>query len=251
MEGNDFPMKRPMATRRRKKLIPPSWHRWLSKRWQLLRGHWWFHLGVFALWRGRYQKAAQWLEKALAILGEDAFVRMQLSWAHWHLGHPVTARLHALRATEQLPHHAPAWVFAGKVLALRGKWGEAERALRQALLLSPKNFVASSWLALVLFQTQQPEEALQLLKRLPVVDEPYLQARLVLHLERLVSERGEGNALPLPSPPDGCDGCAPFSVGFVVGGANGCWKMALGTLRRSGCILRANCAPMTFGRASS
>ena len=165
-------MKRPILTRRRKKqLIPPSWRLWLEKRWQLLRGQWWFHLGAFALWRGRYQKAAQWLEKALALLGENAFLRMQLAWAHWDLGHPVTARFHALRATEQMPSHAPAWVFAGKVLALRGKWSEAERALRQALLLAPDNFVAGSWLALVLFQTQRPQEALNLLRRLPVVDE--------------------------------------------------------------------------------
>jgi len=195
-------MKRPILTRRRKKqLIPPSWRLWLEKRWQLLRGQWWFHLGAFALWRGRYQKAAQWLEKALALLGENAFLRMQLAWAHWHLGHPVTARFHALRATEQMPSHAPAWVFAGKVLALRGKWSEAERALRQALLLAPDNFVAGSWLALVLFQTQRPQEALNLLRRLPVVDDAYLQARLVLHLERLVSERGERGELFLPPPP--------------------------------------------------
>ncbi len=194
-------MRRPTPSRRRRTLLPPSWRLWLDRQWQILRGRWWFHLGVFALWRGRYQKAAQWLEKALAILGEDVFVRMQLAWAHWHLGHPVTARLNALRATEQLPQHAPAWVFAGKILALRGKWAEAERAFRQALLLAPNNFVAGSWLALVLLQTHQVREAVRLLRRFPVVDEPYLQARLILHLERLVAERGERDELPLPTPP--------------------------------------------------
>lgn len=185
---------------KRQRLVS-GWGIWWEEKKQQLRGWWWFHLGVLALWRGHYQKAAQWLEKALALLGENAFIRMQLMWAHWYLGHPVTASFHALRATEQMPHHAPAWVFAGRLLSLRGKWREAERAFRQALVLSPDNFVASSWLALVLFQTHREEEALQLLRRLPVMDEPYLQARLVLHLERLVSERGERDELPLSPPP--------------------------------------------------
>lgn len=191
-------MKRTAPIKRKAQPLVSGW--WERKKRQF-GGHWWFHLGAFALWRGRYQKAAQWLEKALALLGENAFVRMQLAMAHWHLGHPVTARLYALRAMEQMPHHAPAWVFAGRLLALQGKWGEAERAFRQALALSPHNFVASSWLALVLFQTSQEKEALQLLRRFPVTDDPYLQARLVLHLERVVSERGEREELPLPPPP--------------------------------------------------
>lgn len=148
------------------------------------------------MWRGRYRQAAQLLERFLAAVGDDAFARMHLAWAHWHLKHVGTVRLHAVRATELMPHHAPAWVFAGKLMALRDKWDDAERFLRHALHLQPDNLVAASWLALVLLQTRREREGIGLLQQFPVADDPYLQARLVLHLERLVHERGERPPLP-------------------------------------------------------
>jgi thioredoxin-like negative regulator of GroEL len=86
-------------------------------------------------------------------------------------------------------------------MALRGKWDEAEQLLRQAVNLAPQNLVARSWLALVLFQTGQADEALDILSETPVADDPYLQARLVLHLERLAMQRGEREGTLLPSVP--------------------------------------------------
>ena len=188
--------------RRERKVKPsPKWQQKLQQLWQKLRARWLFHLGVFALRSGKYQKAAQLLEQASQVLDEDPFVQVHLGWAHWHLGHPVTARRHLLRATELRPDNPAFWTLAGKLMALRGKWDEAEQLLRQAVNLAPQNLVARSWLALVLFQTGQADEALDILSETPVADDPYLQARLVLHLERLAMQRGEREGTLLPSVP--------------------------------------------------
>lgn len=167
------------------------------KRWQ---GKWLFHRGLALMQKGQWQKAANLLEKALRV-NDTPFVRMHLAWTHWNLGHPVTARMHAVGATEMMPHNLATWVFAGRLMALRGKWDEAETMLRQALVLAPNNIVARSWLTLVLFQTGREEEAIEMLQRHPIADEPYLQARLVLNLERIAMQRGERKGVFVPMVP--------------------------------------------------
>lgn len=162
--------------------------------WFRLKAEILFHLGVTALHRGKYQRAAEILERVAQTLPEDPFVQLHLGWAHWHLGHPVTARRCLLRATELAPQNPAFWTLAGKLMALRGKWDEAEQLLRQAVQLAPQNLVAQSWLALVLFHLGRLNEAIDILKRFPVADDPYLQARLVLHLERMAFQGdGRGN----------------------------------------------------------
>jgi len=178
-----------------------KWQQKLQQLWRKLRAKWLFHLGTFALRSGKYQRAAQLLEQASQVLDEDPFVQVHLGWAHWHLGHPVTARRHILRATELKPDNPAFWTLAGKLMALRGKWGEAEQLLRQAVNLAPQSMVAQSWLAFVLFQTGQAGEALDILSKTSVADDPYLQARLVLHLERLAMQRGEREGTLLPFAP--------------------------------------------------
>lgn len=168
-----------------------AWPKKFQRIWQVLKAKWEFHIGVIALHRGKYRRAAQLLERAEQVLQDDPFVQVQLGWAHWFLGHPVTARKHLLRATEIEPKNPAFWTLAGKLAALRGKWDEAEQLLRQAASLAPNNMVAKSWLALVLLQSGLIEEALDILSQTPVADDPYLQARLVLLLERLVTRQGE------------------------------------------------------------
>ncbi len=180
----------------------PKWQQKLEQVWQRLKAKLLFHIAVITLHRGKYQRAAQILEQVARVLDEDPFVQVHLGWAHWHLGHPVTARRHLLRATELAPNNPAFWTLAGKLMALRGKWDEAEQLLRQAIALSSKNIVAQSWLAFVLFQREQVEEALDILKRTPVADDPYLQARLVLHLERLVMQRDTEKGAIFPSVPN-------------------------------------------------
>ncbi len=180
----------------------PRWRQKLEQVWQRLKMKVLFHIGVFSLHRGKYQRAAQILEQVAQFLDEDPFVQVHLGWSHWHLGHPVTARRHLLRATELDPNNPVFWTLAGKLMALRGKWDEAEQLLRQAVLLSSENIVAQSWLALVLLQKGQVEEALDILKKTPVADDPYLQSRLVLHLERLMMERNLGEGAIFPSVPN-------------------------------------------------
>lgn len=183
---------RPIASQR------PRW-------WQLGRAKWLFHWGVVALHRGRYQRAAILLEEARQVLDNDPFVHLHLGWAHWFLGHPVTARRHLVRAAELAPNQPAPLVFAGRLLALRGKWQEAEQFLRRAIQLAPQNLVAQSWLAYILLQQGQTDEALRILKQFPVADDPYLQARLILHLERLLAQQEEpANDLPPPSLPWWC-----------------------------------------------
>ncbi len=174
-----------------------QWRSW----WERWQAQWLFHLGVLALSRGKYQRAAELLEQVVRQLPENPFVHAHLGWAHWFLGHPVTARRHLLRATELAPNNPALWTLAGKLMALRGKWEEAEMLLRQAVALAPTNLVAQSWLTFVLLQRQLVAEALDILKRLPVADDPYLQARIVLHLERLAMERGERRGTSFPLPP--------------------------------------------------
>lgn len=181
--------------------LKPKWQQKLEQVWQRLKAKLLFHIAVFALHRGKYQRAAQILEQVAQVLDEDPFVQVHLGWSHWHLGHPVTARRHLLRATELAPQNPAFWTMAGKLMALRGKWDEAEQLLRQAVLLSPQNIVAQSWLAFVLLQKGQVSEALDILKRTPVADDPYLQARLVLNLERLVMQQGEQGWAIFPSVP--------------------------------------------------
>jgi len=181
--------------------LKPGWQQKLEQVWERLRAKLFFHLAVTALYRGKYQRAAQILERVAQVLDEDPFVQVHLGWAHWHLGHPVTARRHLLRATELDPNNPAFWTLAGKLMALRGKWDEAEQLLRQATALAPQNMVAQSWLALVLLQRGRADEALDILKRVPVADDPYLQARLVLHLERLVMQRDEERGGVFPSVP--------------------------------------------------
>jgi len=185
----------------RKFRLKAKWQQDLQRLWQRLKAKWLFHLGALSLRNGKYQRAAQLLEQASQILDEDPFVQVHLGWAHWHLGHPVTARRHLLRATELRPDNPAFWTMAGKLTALRGKWDEAEHLLRQAINLSPQNLVAQSWLAFVLFQTGQVDEALDILSKTSIADDPYLQARLVLHLERLAMQRGERKGALLPFVP--------------------------------------------------
>lgn len=187
---------RPKGKRQRRQR--PSW--W-QQFWQRFQGRWLFHWGAVFLQRGQYQRATNLLERALALLAEDPFVRLHLAWAHWYLGHPVTAQMHAVKATELLPNNPAPWVFTGKLLTLRGKGDEAERMFRKALALAPENFIAKSWLALVLIQSRRYDEALKILQQFPVADDPYLQARLVLLLERLAMAKGErkGTTMPLLS----------------------------------------------------
>lgn len=150
-----------------------------------------FHFGIISLHRDKYQKAAEILDKVSQILTDDPFVQLHLGWAHWHLGHPVTARRHLLRATELAPNNPSLWTLAGKLMALRGKWDESEQLLRQAVQLAPQNLVAQSWLALVLFHLGRENEAVEILKQFPVADDPYLQARLILHLERIALQQDD------------------------------------------------------------
>jgi len=201
MSSFGFPPHSAKKEKQRERKLKPEWQRKLQQLWQRLRAKWLFHLGTFALRGGKYQKAAQLLEQASKVLNEDPFVQVHLGWAHWHLGHPVTARRHLLRATELRPDNPAFWTLAGKLMSLRGKWDEAEQLLRQAINLDPRNLVAKSWLALVLFQTGQTDEALDILSETPVADDPYLQARLVLHLERLAMQRGEREETLVPSVP--------------------------------------------------
>ena len=49
--------------------------------------------------------------------------------------------------------------------------------------------VAQSWLSFVLFQLGKEREAIEILKQVTVADDPYLQARLLLHLERIALQR--------------------------------------------------------------
>lgn len=168
-----------------------AWLKRFQRIWRVLKARWEFHIGVTALHRGKYRQAAQLLERAEQVLQDDPFVQVHLGWAHWFLGHPVSARKHLLRATEIEPKNPAFWTLAGKLAALRGKWDEAEQLLRHAVSLAPNNMVAKSWLALVLLQSGLIEEALDILSQTPVADDPYLQARLVLLLERLVTRQGE------------------------------------------------------------
>lgn len=201
MSSFGFPLHRTKKKKQREQKLKPDWQRKLQQLWQKLKAKWLFHLGTFALRGGKYQRAAQLLEQASQVLDEDPFVQVHLGWAHWHLGHPVTARRHLLRATELRPDNPAFWTMAGKLMALRGKWNEAEQLLRQAVNLDPRNLVAQSWLALVLFQIGQVDKALDILNETPVADDPYLQARLVLHLERLAMQRGEREGTLLPFVP--------------------------------------------------
>ncbi|MCS7265044.1 MAG: tetratricopeptide repeat protein [Armatimonadetes bacterium] len=179
----------------------PQWLEKLLPIWERFKAHLLFHLGVNALHRGKYQKAAEILERVAKVLTDDPFVQLHLGWAHWNLGHPVTARRHLLRATELEPNNPSFWTLAGKLMALRGKWDEAEQLLRQAVQLAPQNLVAQSWLALVLFHLGREKEAIEILKQFPVADDPYLQARLILHLERVALQQdGKGNISFAPVP---------------------------------------------------
>ncbi|MCS7185903.1 MAG: tetratricopeptide repeat protein [Armatimonadetes bacterium] len=194
--------KKKQTSKRKNLKLKPKWQQKLEQVWQKLKARLLFHIGVSTLHRGKYQRAAQILEQVAQVLDNDPFVQVHLGWSHWHLGHPVTARRHLLRATELDPDNPAFWTLAGKLMALRGKWDEAEQLLRQAILLSPQNIVAQSWLAYVLFQREQVEEALDILKRFPVADDPYLQARLVLHLERLMMKQGEEGGAIFTSTPN-------------------------------------------------
>ncbi len=197
--GAFFSRSREKQTSKKQKLrSKPRWRQKLEQVWQRLKARLLFHIAVIALYRGKYLRAAKILEQVAQVLDEDPFVQVHLGWSHWHLGHPVTARRHLLRATEIDPNNPAFWTMAGRLMALRGKWEEAEQLLRQAVLLSPQNIVAQSWLAFVLLQKGQTKEALDILKRTPVADDPYLQARLVLLLERLIMQRGaeEGAIFP-------------------------------------------------------
>lgn len=179
----------------------PRWQQRLEQVWQRLKAKFLFHVAVTALYRGKYQRASQILEQVVQVLDEDPFVQVHLGWAHWHLGHPVTARRHLLRAIELDPNNPAFWTLAGKLMALRGKWDEAEQLLRHAVSLSPQNIVAQSWLAFVLLQREQVREALDILEKSPVADDPYLQARLVLLLERLMLRGSKGEGAIFPSIP--------------------------------------------------
>lgn len=200
--GFDFRGAKSWKTTKRQKRARPSWLEKLKPIWEQVKARVLFHIGVIALHRGKFQKAAQILEKVAKILPDDPFVQLHLGWAHWHLGHPVTARRHLLRATEINPNNPAFWTLAGKLMALRGKWDEAEQLLRQAIQLAPQNFVAQSWLSFVLFQLGKENEAIDILKRVVIADDPYLQARIVLHLERIAlrrNGRGDISFAPIPS----------------------------------------------------
>ncbi len=204
--------KRPRLRRRKRNRWFAQLKEWLKKRWQYARAKWLFHRGVIALHRGRYQHAANLLEQARQVLDNDPFVHAHLGWAHRFLGHPVSARRHLVRAVELAPDNPSLLTLAGRLLALRGKWEEAEEFLRHAVSLAPHNIVAQSWLAFTLLQRDQPQEALHILKQTPVADDPYLQARLILSLERLVRQRGERQGAPLPFPQWKCP---PFLAPLV------------------------------------
>ncbi|GEM_PF-569673 len=174
---------------KKSKRSKPQWLEKLMPIWERLKAKVLFHLGVIALHRGKYQLASEILEKVMQVLPNDPFVQLKIGWVHWHLGHPVTARRHLLRATEIDPNNPAFWTLAGKLMALRGKWDEAEQLLRQAVQLAPQNLVAQSWLSFVLFQLGKEREAIEILKQVTVADDPYLQARLLLHLERIALQR--------------------------------------------------------------
>lgn len=175
-----------------------EWRKGLRQFRQRLKAKWMFHLGVFLLRKGNYRGAVELLQRASQVLKEDPFTQVHLGWAYWYLGHPALARKHLIRVAELFPDNPVFTMMAGKLAALSGKWDEAERLLRKTVNLAPRNIVAQSWLALVLLRKGQTDEALDILSRIPVADDLYLQANLALQLELLAMQRGERSRISLP-----------------------------------------------------
>jgi len=161
-------------------------------------------LGVIACQRERYEEAADWIRRAIAVKADAAPFHCNLGEVCRRMGRLGQAAGYLKAAITLQPDYAEAWNNLGLTLQMTGKVEEAVAAFREALRIDPKCVGAYTQLATTLGEKLSDDDAKamqQLLK------EPHLTEgnRASIHsgLARYHDAKGEYAA---------AGGSAPFLV---------------------------------------
>jgi len=96
-------------------------------------------LGVVLIRQGRYVEAAQVLEQALAVVPEDAHIRLRYVSALMGMQRWEDALAQANRVLSELPGDAAAEAMVGTALSRLQRWDQAREHLEAAVRAEPRN----------------------------------------------------------------------------------------------------------------
>jgi tetratricopeptide (TPR) repeat protein len=138
------------------------------------------------LWRrGAEQEAAQQLEEASRLAGDDAAISARLAEMYLAGGHVELARQNADRAIELDPRLPAGWAIRGRTLRMAGLLGDALADDLRALRYAPRDREILLEVAELYRQQNQPERALQTLQALAETYSPGEEPAEVQHLAGL------------------------------------------------------------------
>jgi len=102
------------------------------------------NLGIILLDAGVYADALSLLEEALKRGPDTPRLRLALARSLLHLSRPQQSLIHAKRATEMVPDHAPAHRQLGDAMDACGSMPEAIASYRRTIELNPSDYSAHS-----------------------------------------------------------------------------------------------------------